>query len=1045
MFKRGRRRIKGVLMTLAVLAAVVAAGLYYLRQFYLPDRIARSLAQAIGEYWDGPVAIDRVEFAFWGPVRAVGVSVHDRQGRQWARASAVRFELAGMASLHPVVKAIAIDSPAVTAHAQDGVVRWPVRAPSPERSAGGGPRIELDRLTVTGASLAVADGPTVLHDWQDIHLSLAGGQQAVVTLEQGNGLGRLHVIGTLDTTNAQVNAAIKARRQIGPGEGRAVLALAGVGGYAAEGTLAAHLAIRGSLAQPKGLRLDGTLDVGPWLVRGPDGQLIGRVEVKTDVTGGRLVFRDLLVEVDDFVLACTSLNIAPGAPLQATGLAVAWRRSDFRLVAQTVATAGSVWSDLGLWNDVGLSGREFSFQGVDVQLPMPQPRRDAVPKRPWQIAASPLEQWIIQNVFSVSISDASLTLMTPQGPGPKFENIHLSLSATPKGDWSVWAGYGREPEPAVSIHGRVREYDCYAKLVIRADYAPTPAESAFVLGLAGLSDMQLVRGRFTGEVELEGCLDFPADLEWRGRGRVSDVTLRHGGRPVVEGAGADIEFTPSMLTITDASGVVARQTVALAQARLEAGGPLALRGLKILNGTSPWLTAQEATATVEGSPGASPRITDVSARGVWLDTTAAPALDVGAQSPARRALPDWLDLQSARVDDLALLTDQAQTRGLEGIVACARRDPRSRSLWDFTVERQAANAQGVKVCGRVDLADGQADMHVWADWTLSRREVAALVKLAKVPYVTAGSGRVRMEADVAGRLDAPAGLRVRGGGELSGASLDIAQGPLASGLGCRFEFNQRNVDIRGLRARVLDGVCQGDVSLRESRGGSTDFQAVLDWKDVSFAAFLRVIGEQEKRSGVSHGKVRWVGNTGNLDRAAADWTVMLDDTDLAGRNVFEAVLRALEAHEAIGRTDMVVRGRSVGPVLTVQRGEIANRLTAAEILPGGTVDFRRRTVDVQVIGVPVRQARVFLQEIPLVRILVQVRDKLTRVRVQGNLDDPPLSLVKLEPVGNVTEGTVELLRGTMRAGGQIVSGTAGVLERLLMPGAEGVGRTRVGN
>lgn len=145
--------------------------------------------------------------------------------------------------------------------------------------------------------------------------------------------------------------------------------------------------------------------------------------------------------------------------------------------------------------------------------------------------------------------------------------------------------------------------------------------------------------------------------------------------------------------------------------------------------------------------------------------------------------------------------------------------------------------------------------------------------------------------------------------------------------------------------------------------------------------------------------------------------IYMDDVEAFRLPVLSQILTFLkiqkETSDFHGTFDM--RGLTA----TIERARLANRLSALEAEPGGTIDLGQGRMDFYLVAVPLSTVRDLLLKIPLVNLLVNLQDKLTRLLVRGQWDAPPSKLLSVQPVRNVGEGTLTFFRDVARSGGQI--------------------------
>ena len=78
--------------------------------------------------------------------------------------------------------------------------------------------------------------------------------------------------------------------------------------------------------------------------------------------------------------------------------------------------------------------------------------------------------------------------------------------------------------------------------------------------------------------------------------------------------------------------------------------------------------------------------------------------------------------------------------------------------------------------------------------------------------------------------------------------------------------------------------------------------------------------------------------------------------------------------------------------------------------------------------------RGLLEKIPFASIITSPKDKLTRIRVKGNLSDPPNKLIKKQPFRDVAAGTMSFIKEVVSTGGGLsktaADSTHGLFESL---------------
>jgi hypothetical protein len=147
----GARRVgRAVVIVLVVLGVLAVSGKYWVA----PAIIRWQVGEALADYWDGSVRIDRVEFGYTGPVVLRGVEILDRDGRVWASAGEVRAILRDWPGFRPVLTDIEIARPDVRMHVIDGRCAPPLHRPPPRPPR---PYIDIQSVRIADATVSVVN------------------------------------------------------------------------------------------------------------------------------------------------------------------------------------------------------------------------------------------------------------------------------------------------------------------------------------------------------------------------------------------------------------------------------------------------------------------------------------------------------------------------------------------------------------------------------------------------------------------------------------------------------------------------------------------------------------------------------------------------------------------------------------------------------------------------------------------------------------------------------------------------------------------------
>ena len=116
-----------------------------------------------------------------------------------------------------------------------------------------------------------------------------------------------------------------------------------------------------------------------------------------------------------------------------------------------------------------------------------------------------------------------------------------------------------------------------------------------------------------------------------------------------------------------------------------------------------------------------------------------------------------------------------------------------------------------------------------------------------------------------------------------------------------------------------------------------------------------------------------------------------------------------------------------GPLVTLQRGVLTDKLIVMQVEKGGTINLQTRRLDLYLITLQLRGVSELLAHIPVVRLATSLSNKLTRVHVTGTWDDKKF---RKEHVKDLSAATLELLQDAIRTGGSLGPGVHGAFHQL---------------
>jgi len=120
------RRRRWPLVATALVVLVTATGMAG-KYWVIPVSARESFQETILHYWDGTVEIDSIEGGYFDPIRAVGLTLRDNDGRVWAKARSVTLAYTPLPSLSDRLCMSDIEGFEIILHVDKGACRPPVR------------------------------------------------------------------------------------------------------------------------------------------------------------------------------------------------------------------------------------------------------------------------------------------------------------------------------------------------------------------------------------------------------------------------------------------------------------------------------------------------------------------------------------------------------------------------------------------------------------------------------------------------------------------------------------------------------------------------------------------------------------------------------------------------------------------------------------------------------------------------------------------------------------------------------------------------------
>lgn len=329
--------------------------------------------------------------------------------------------------------------------------------------------------------------------------------------------------------------------------------------------------------------------------------------------------------------------------------------------------------------------------------------------------------------------------------------------------------------------------------------------------------------------------------------------------------------------------------------------------------------------------------------------------------------------------------------------------------------------EAFRIAGTVDPRSDELQLDVRIERVLDANQVSVLLSWANLPSHSSGHGRLDVEMQFRGSYADLADLTADGYANFTDAVLFYLGAPVLSELSILCDIGDGYFRGR-LDGRMLEGTLNGTLNLEHAGLTMVQSRLSLEADGVDLGQLASNVPD-------------WTSFTQGIASGYYDATFkqpMLNDVNGAGAlyvkgidvQLVPVVWQILEVMKVVdidvlGPSDAMVRFGNQGPALTINDGSVANSVTAIKIERGGKVDLRERHVDLYAVWVPLKQAESLLAKLPLADLLMDLKNKLIRVHVQGNWNQSASELVSKEPLEDVSEAVGGFFKDVAKAGGHI--------------------------
>jgi hypothetical protein len=465
--------------------------------------------------------------------------------------------------------------------------------------------------------------------------------------------------------------------------------------------------------------------------------------------------------------------------------------------------------------------------------------------------------------------------------------------------------------------------------------------------------------------------------------------------------------------------------------------PIVLRGVTLLDEKRQrWLYAESIEFKLEGWPGIHPVLTRIEVdrpdvQLYWVDGRC--RLPIRTDGEKEETSNSYVDLQGFNVRDLCLaaVNGQGLKTRWDGLDFSALR---SGPVFNLRLTRLgAAGVNNLLIEGTLDPDTLETRLSLDMGCEVDSERLAPLLAVLDFPILREAGGKLMGGLTVSGKLSEPGNLRWRGLMNMNDCRLGLFEGLEVTNLNAVVRIEGRRIDFERLTAESCRGKVEGDLYVSFPRGEGVAYGGKLAAEGVDMDVLTRgipALPRMEQGRGTAHYSFTMEG--GDIEKLQAVGLLTLDDAHLWNLPVILQIFNQFKIanRDPMGISDVAALFAMKGAETVFHRAVLANALSAIEMERGGRVNLATHAVDLYVVGVPLKVLRQFISAIPLVKLVVPLRDRFTRLHLKGDWSDPSSALIFRAPFSQLHDAMRDFLTVTARTEGQFDAETLKVFEKM---------------
>jgi hypothetical protein len=469
--------------------------------------------------------------------------------------------------------------------------------------------------------------------------------------------------------------------------------------------------------------------------------------------------------------------------------------------------------------------------------------------------------------------------------------------------------------------------------------------------------------------------------------------------------------------------------------------PLELEGVTFSdNDGNKWARATTVKITLANWPGLKPRSRDIEIDSFMIQLHLGPNdVTIPLKQPSlksagrKRRSPT---LETLTVDDCSVYLADARSEEpyLNGLSLLTKK--RGDSYYISLLQRESEDSEALAIEGRLHPGTSEASLSLKIKHRFERHETEFLFALLNGSTDYQGEGEITVDVNIAGSLKDTNSINAVGeiyavDWRLIGKNEEL----IADDLSATANFSGRRIDVNSISAIICGGRSEGIFYVDYELYEPVEIGGEFSVKDLNLPEFTARLGTSRKFTrGTVEMQYVFTVDSWKLESLSSSGFIAVNDADLRSVSLISYIFKTvgLVDYKPLRMSDAAVVFKTAGPVLEFKEAHVANSYAALEVEPGGTVNMQTGFLDFHVVAVPIKLVRDTMKKLPIIRLFIDLKDKLTRFSVRGHWSDPPDKLVKKKAVEDVKEGVLDFFIGAAQTGGQIttsmLSGSEAVIE-----------------